>query len=187
MSPDEFRKAGHELVDLIAEYREQAESRPVRSQAAVGEVLELLPASPPQNGEPASAIINDVQSAVLPHLTHWQHPSFHAYFPANAELSSVLGDLLSSGLGQLGLNWQSSPPLTELEQRMCEWLQQMLGLSSDWQGVIHDTASTATLVALLCARERSSGFSQMNTGLRDRPELIVYSSRQARSSVLKAA
>jgi aromatic-L-amino-acid decarboxylase len=183
MSPDEFRQAGHEIIELIAQYREQVEQQPVRSKAQVGEVLDALPASPPDQPEAASTIIGDVQELLMPHLTHWQHPSFHAYFPANAELSSVLGDLLSSGLGQLGLNWQSSPPLTEVEQRMCEWLQQMLGLSANWSGVIHDTASTATLVALLCARERATRFASVPAG----GELTVYGSAQAHSSVVKAA
>lgn len=187
MTPDEFRKAGHEIIELIADYRETLESQPVRSKARVGQVLASLPESPPQQPEPVDSIVDDVKSLLMPHLTHWQHPSFHAYFPSNAELSTVLGDLVSSGLGQIGLNWQSSPPLTEVEQRMCEWLQQMLGLSNDWQGVIQDSASSATLVALLCARERTSGFAQMRTGLRDGREMVIYSSNQAHSSVVKAA
>ncbi len=187
MTPDEFRKAGHELIELIADYREQVADMPVRSSAAVGEVLRQMPESAPIEAEPASNVIKDVENLLLPHLTHWQHPSFHAYFPANAELSSVLGDLLSSGLGQLGLNWQSSPPLTEVEQVTCDWLRQALGLSVDWQGVIQDTASTATLVALLCAREKSTGFAQMSDGVRTCGELVVYSSQQAHSSIMKAS
>ncbi len=187
MTPDEFRKAGHELIELIADYREQVADMPVRSSAAVGEVLRQMPESAPIEAEPASNVIKDVENLLLPHLTHWQHPSFHAYFPANAELSSVLGDLLSSGLGQLGLNWQSSPPLTEVEQVTCDWLRQALGLSVDWQGVIQDTASTATLVALLCAREKSTGFAQMSDGVRTCEEMVVYSSQQAHSSIMKAS
>jgi aromatic-L-amino-acid decarboxylase len=131
MTPDEFRKAGHEIIELIAGYREEVEQYPVRSRAAVGGVLAKLPEKPPENAESASKIIEDVQDLLMPHLTHWQHPSFHAYFPANAELSSVLGDLLSSGLGQLGLNWQSSPPLTEVEQLTCDWMRQALGMCTD--------------------------------------------------------
>lgn len=187
MTPDEFRQAGHEIIELIANYREEVEKYPVRSNAAVGEVLQKLPENPPKDGESAAKIIEDVKHLLMPHLTHWQHPSFHAYFPANAELSSVLGDLLSSGLGQLGLNWQSSPPLTEVEQLTCDWMRQALGLSDEWNGVIQDTASTATLVALLSAREKSSQFAQMGKGMRSAEDLMVYSSCQGHSSIVKAA
>ena len=101
----------------------------------------------------------------MPGLSHWQHPQFYGYFPANADLSSVLGDLLSSGLGVLGLSWQSSPALTELEEVVTDWLRQMLGLSDQWSGVIQDTASTSTLVALLCARERTTQYGGSRGGL----------------------
>ncbi|OED38627.1 amino acid decarboxylase [Chromatiales bacterium (ex Bugula neritina AB1)] len=187
MTPDEFRKTGHELIELIAAYREQVEDMPVRSRSEVGDILQLLPESPPQQSELPETVVEDVKQSIIPGMTHWQHPSFFAYFPANSDLSSVLGDLLSSGLGQLGLNWQSSPPLTEMEQRMCQWLQQMLGLSDAWQGVIQDTASTASLIALLSARERASEHAQVRNGLRDAPELMVYCSSQAHSSIEKAA
>lgn len=187
MTPDEFRKTGHELIELIAAYRETSESLPVRSQAEVGDVLAQLTASAPESPDSPRELIDDIHSYVIPNLTHWQHPSFYAYFPANADLAGVLGDLLSSGLGQLGLNWQSSPPLTEFEQRTCDWLRQMLGLSERWDGVIQDTASTATLVALLSAREKSSDFAQMRDGFREGQELIVYSSAQGHSSIGKAA
>lgn len=187
MTPDEFRKTGHELIELIAAYRENVAAMPVRSKAKVGDVLGHLTPAAPQTPDSPTDLINDIQDFVIPNLTHWQHPSFHAYFPANADLSAVLGDLLSSGLGQLGLNWQSSPPLTEFEQRTCDWLRQMLGLSDQWNGVVQDTASTATLVALLCARERSAEFAQMRDGFREGPELIVYSSAQGHSSIGKAA
>ncbi len=187
MTPEEFRKSGHELIELIAAYRESVGDLPVRSNAKVGEVLDQLPVHAPLSPESPDSIIEDIHEQIIPRMTHWQHPSFYAYFPSNADLSSVLGDLLSSGLGQLGLNWESSPPLTEIEQRMCEWLRHMLGLADSWHGVIQDTASSATLVALLCARERTSGFSQMRGGVRDGPELMVYSSSQAHSSIGKAA
>lgn len=187
MSPDEFRAAGHELIELIARYREDVGARSVRSPASPGDLLAELPPGAPAQGEDSEAIIADVEQMIIPRLTHWQHPAFYAYFPANADLSSVLGDLLSSGLGQLGLNWQASPPLTELEDRMCEWLRQMLGLSEQWSGVIQDTASGATLVALMCARERASAHGQTRNGLRDQPAMMVYTSSQAHSSVDKAA
>lgn len=187
MTPDEFREAGHELVELIAAYREQLPELPVRSNAEVGEMLARIAPSAPESPQPAGELIAEIRESVIPRMTHWQHPSFHAYFPANADLASVLGDFLSSGLGQLGLNWQSSPPLTEFEQRMCEWLRDMLGLSGNWRGVIQDSASSATLVSLLCARERTSGHAQMHDGIRGTDELTVYSSQQAHSSVNKAA
>jgi aromatic-L-amino-acid decarboxylase len=187
MTPDEFRQAGHELIELIARYREEVGSYSVRTPARPGDLLAELPESPPQQSQDSEAIIADIEQMIMPRMTHWQHPSFFAYFPANADLSSVLGDLASSGLGQLGLNWQASPPLTELEDRMCDWLRQMIGLSSSWSGVIQDTASGATLVALLCARERASDHGQTRDGLRDQSELMVYSSVQAHSSVDKAA
>jgi aromatic-L-amino-acid decarboxylase len=129
-----------------------------------------------------------VDRLILPGLSHWQHPRFFAYFPANAGLASVLGDLLSSGLGTLGLSWQSSPALTELEEAVTDWMRQMLGLSAGWSGVLQDAASTATLVALLSARERATDHGQARGGLQaeGRP-LIVYGSTQAHSSVEKAA
>ncbi len=187
MTPDEFRQAGHELIELIARYREDVSASSVRTKSQPGDLLVELPESAPQRGQDSDAIIADIEQMIMPRMTHWQHPSFFAYFPANADLSSVLGDLASSGLGQLGLNWQASPPLTELEDRMCDWLRQMLGLSDSWSGVIQDTASGATLVALLCARERASDHGQTRDGLRDQPELMIYSSAQAHSSVDKAA
>src|SRR5207244_367499 len=123
-----------------------------------------------------------------PGLTQWQHPSFFGYFPANSELSSVLGDYLSTGLGALGLSWQASPALSELEEVVVDWMRQLLGLSEAWSGVIQDTASTGTLVALICARERASDYSLARGGLQGHgAPLIVYASRQAHSSVDKAA
>ena len=124
---------------------------------------------------------------IVPGLTHWQHPGFFAYFPSNASLESVLGDYLSSGLGTLGLSWQSSPALTELEEVVVDWFRQMVDLSGAWSGVIQDTASTSTLVALLCARERATRFSSSRQGVRSvaRP-LVAYASSQAHSSVGKA-
>jgi aromatic-L-amino-acid decarboxylase len=124
----------------------------------------------------------------VPGLSHWQSPRFFGYFPSNGELSSVLGDYLSTGLGVLGLSWQSSPALSELEEVATDWLRQMLGLSDAWSGVIQDTASTSSLVALVCARERASSYSLAKGGLQTlkRP-LVVYVSAMSHSSVEKAA
>ncbi|WP_027483246.1 pyridoxal phosphate-dependent decarboxylase family protein [Deinococcus pimensis] len=188
MTPEDFRRAGHELVDWIADYRERVATLPVMSPVTPGDVRARLPVHPPEGPEGFEAILADVERVLLPGLSHWQHPSFFGYFPANAEPASVLGDFLSSGLGVLGLSWQSSPALTELEEVVTDWLRQMVGLSDAWQGVIHDTASTATLVALLCARERVTQYGAVRGGLQaGEAPLVVYTSVHAHSSVEKAA
>jgi aromatic-L-amino-acid decarboxylase len=188
MSPDEFRAFGHRLIDWIADYRAALGHRPVMARTAPGEVRSRFPASPPEMPEDFGEIFRDLERVILPGLSHWQHPGFFAYFPANASLASVLGDYLSTGLGVLGLSWQSSPALTELEEVVTDWLRQMVGLSGAWSGVIQDTASTSTLVALLCARERATGFGMSRGGLQaERQPLTVYTSAQAHSSVAKAA
>ena len=188
MNPEEFRRYGHALVDLVADYRARVAERPVRARTEPGAIKARLPAEPPNEPEPFDSILADVERVVLPGLSHWQHPRFFGYFPSNGELSAVLGDYLSTGLGVLGLAWQSSPALTEIEEVATDWLRRMLGLSDGWSGVIQDTASTSTLVALLCAREKSSSFSLAKGGLQacERP-LVVYASEHAHSSVDKAA
>jgi len=188
MTPEEFRRAGHRLVDWIADYRAGVAELPVMSRSEPGSVRAQLPASPPESPEPFDAIFRDLDAIVVPGLSHWQHPGFYGYFPSNGELSSVLGDYLSTGLGVLGLSWQSSPALSELEEVVTDWLRQMVGLSPSWSGVIQDTASTSTLVALICARERTSDYSLARGGLQGeaRP-LVVYASGHSHSSVEKAA
>jgi aromatic-L-amino-acid decarboxylase len=189
VTPEEFRRLGHRLIDWVADYREGIEQHPVLSQVAPGAIRASLPTSAPEMPEDLDALlIADVERLLMPGLTHWQHPNFHAYFPGNASYASVLADLLSTGLGQTGITWQASPALTELEETTCDWLRQLLGLSDSWQGVIHDTASTATLTALLCARERTTDHSQTRGGLQaESAPLVVYASREAHSSVEKAA
>ncbi|NTW01212.1 MAG: aminotransferase class V-fold PLP-dependent enzyme [Oscillochloris sp.] len=188
MTPEEFRQRGHAIVDYIAGYRENLAEMPVWSGLRPGELRANLPAEPPADSEPFEALMADVERIIVPGLSHCQHPRFFGYFPANAHLASVLGDMLSSGLGQLGLNWASSPALTELEELMTDWMRQMLGISDSWRGVIQDSASTSTLVALLCARERTSGHSQARGGLQAEPmPLVIYASSQSHSSVEKAA
>ena len=188
MTPEEFRTFGYQIVDRIADYRARVSERPVMATAAPGAIKAGLPASPPSTAEPFDAILRDLDGIILPGLTHWQHPQFFGYFPCNGTLASVLGDYLSTGLGVLGLAWQSSPALTELEEVVTDWLRQMLGLSGAWRGVIQDTASTSTLVALLCARERTSDYSLGRGGLQGRAEpLTVYASAHCHSSVDKAA
>jgi aromatic-L-amino-acid decarboxylase len=188
MTPDEFREYGHRLIDWIADYRATLASRPVIAQTEPGDVKAALPTDPPSSPEPFDAVLADLDRVLLPGLTHWQHPRFFGYFPSNAPLASVLGDLMSTGLGVLGLNWQASPALTELEEVVTNWMRRMVGLSDAWAGVIQDTASAASLIALLCARERTTNFSLARGGLQSEPRpLTVYTSTQSHSSVEKAA
>lgn len=188
MTPEQFRQYGHQLIDLIADYRQSVAERPVMAQVEPGYLKAALPQAAPRQGEPFEAVLEDVQRLLMPGLSHWQHPQFYGYFPSNGTLSSVLGDFLSTGLGVLGLSWQSSPALSELEETTLDWLRQALGLSGQWSGVIQDTASTSTLVALICARERTSGYALTAGGLQAQAKpLIVYVSVQAHSSVDKAA
>jgi aromatic-L-amino-acid decarboxylase len=188
MNPEDFRQIGHQLIDWIADYRASVANLPVMARAQPGEVRAQLPDTPPESAEPFNDIFRDVQQIILPGLSHWQSPRFFGYFPANGELASVLGDYLSTGLGVLGLSWQSSPALSELEEVVTDWMRQMVGLSSAWSGVIQDTASTSTLIALLCARERASNYSLARAGLQGEGKpLVVYISGQSHSSVEKAA
>jgi len=188
MNPEEFRKIGHQLIDWIADYRARVADLPVRSRLEPGAVRAQLPTSPPATPESFDGIFQDLEQIIMPGLSHWQHPNFFGYFPSNGELSSVLGDYLSTGLGVLGLSWVSSPALTELEEVVTDWMRQMLGLSEAWSGVIQDTASSCTLVALLCARERTSNYSLARGGLQgEQHPLIVYISSHSHSSVEKAA
>ena len=191
MGPEEFREAAHLLVDWVADYRQKVGSLPVRSTVAPGEVAGALPASAPEEPERLAAFVADLDRVVLPGLTHTQHPRNFAWFPSNASLASVLGDIVAAGLGALGLSWQSAPALTEVEQVTCDWARQLCGLSPSWHGTIYDGASTACLVALLVARERAlagTKGSQREGGLQASPvPLTVYTSPEAHSSVAKAA
>ena len=188
MTPEEFRLAGHRLIDWIADYRAGVESRSVMAQTQPGDIKSRLPTSPPQRPESFDSILADLDRIVLPGITTWQHPRFFGYFPSNGLLASVLGDYVSTGLGVIGLTWQASPALTEVEEVTTDWMRQMLGLSGAWSGVINDTASTSSLVALLCARERASKFSLSRGGLQAEAQpLVVYTSAQSHSSVEKAA
>lgn len=188
MDTQTFRTLGHELIEWVAAYRERMAELPVMSPVQPGEVAAKLPKLPPQQAEGLGAVLGDLDRIVLPGITHWNHPGFFAYFPSNTDLSSVLADLVASGLGAQGMSWQTSPAATEVEDVVMDWLRQMLGLSEAFTGVIHDTASTATFCALLCAREQASGFSQSRGGLQAEPQpLVVYASDQGHSSIPKAA
>jgi aromatic-L-amino-acid decarboxylase len=189
MTPEEFRRNGHMVVDWIADYYSRIESYPVLAGVAPGQIRASLPASPPQKGEPFAAILGDIEKLILPGITHWQSPNFFAYFPANASGPAILGDLLSSGLGVQGMLWATSPACTELETHVLDWLVAMLDLpknflsTSTGGGVIQDTASSASLCALLAARERTTNFVSNRRGCDGK--LVAYTSSQAHSSIEK--
>jgi aromatic-L-amino-acid decarboxylase len=184
MSNDEFRQAGHEMIDWIADYWETVEERPVLSQVAPGDIRASLPKQPPESAESWGDIMADVDTLIMPGITHWQSPNFFGYFPANASPPSVLGELLSAGLGVQGMLWATSPACTELETHMLDWMVDLCGLPDRFRstgpggGTIQDSASSGALVAILSARERVAGQWRMS-------ELVAYASEHAHSSMLK--
>jgi aromatic-L-amino-acid decarboxylase len=190
MDTDHIRKYGYQFVDWIADFLENIESQPVLSPLEPGEVKAKIPESPPTQGEAIDRIFSDFNDVILPGITHWQHPSFFGYFPANSSPPSLLAEFLTAALGAQCMVWMTSPAATELEDVVMDWLRQMIGLPKGFAGVIQDTASTATLVALLSARERSTDFKVNEDGFgvfSDIPKLVVYSSDQAHSSIEKDA
>ncbi|SCL61507.1 aromatic-L-amino-acid decarboxylase [Micromonospora eburnea] len=191
MDPEEFRRAGHAVVDWIADYWETVGQRPVTSQDPPGAVAAALPAGPTEQGEPVEAVLADLDRIVAPRLTHWQHPGFFGYFPANTSGPSVLGDLVSSGLGVQGMLWATGPACTELETVMLDWLADLLDLPKRFRstgpggGVIQDSASSAALVATLGALHRASKGRWRTDGVDRRYR--AYASTQGHSSIEKAA
>jgi aromatic-L-amino-acid decarboxylase len=189
MSPEEFRRQGHAVVDWVADYFSHVESFPVLSQARPGEIRSNLPSHAPERGEPFEQLLADVERIILPGITHWQSPNFHAYFPCNGSGPAILGDLIATALGIQGMLWSTSPACTELETHVLDWLVPMLGLpekflsSSTGGGVIQDTASSANLCAIVAARERATQFASNRQGSNGR--LIGYASTQAHSSIEK--
>ena len=190
MTPEEFRRHGHATVDWIANYFERVATLPVLSQVDPGEIRAKLPPTPPQQGEPFERMLNDVESILLPGITHWQSPHFFAFFPANNSGPSILGELLAAGLGVQGMLWATSPACTELETHVLDWMVDLLDLPARFKsngpggGVIQDSASSAVLCALLAARERATNFTTNQRGCDRR--LVAYTSTQAHSSVEKA-
>jgi len=190
MSPDDFRRHGHAVVDWIADYYSRIESFPVLSRVQPGQIRASLPTKAPARGEEFEIILKDVEKLILPGITHWQSPNFFAYFPCNASGPSILGDLLSSGLGVQGMLWATSPVCTELETHVLDWLVPMLGLpekflsTSTGGGVIQDTASSSSLCALLAGRERATQYESNVKGCNGK--LVAYCSTQTHSSVEKA-
>ena len=189
MTPDEFRRYGRAVVDWIADYYENIESYPVLSQVQPGELRDALPPKPPRQGESFEELLKDVSDLIMPGVTHWQSPNFFAYFPANSSAPAVLGELLSAGLGVQGMLWATSPACTELETHVLDWVADMLALPEKFKsdstggGVIQDTASSASLCALLAARERATDFASNRHGLSEK--LVAYTSTQAHSSIEK--
>jgi aromatic-L-amino-acid decarboxylase len=188
MGAEEFRRHGREAVDFVADYLANLESYPVLAQVEPGGLRSQLPPSPPERGEPMSEILADVERLVVPALTHWNHPSFFAYFATSASAPGILGELLAAAFDAKGMLWRTSPASTELEEVALDWLRQLMGLPPEFGGVIYDTASVATMHAVAAAREaldlgvREDGMS----GRPDLPLLRLYASEQAHSSVEKS-
>ncbi|HKD62499.1 MAG TPA: pyridoxal-dependent decarboxylase [Candidatus Acidoferrales bacterium] len=191
MTPSEFRRRGKEMVDWIADYYERVESFPVLSKAKPGELRAVLPAQAPERGESFDTMMADVERLILPGITHWQSPNFFAYFPSNNSFPSILGEMLSAGLGTQGMLWATSPACTELESHVLDWLVDMLALPPEFAssgpggGVIQDTASSSSLCAMIAARERVTNLATNERGCDGK--LVAYTSTQAHSSLEKAA
>ncbi len=190
LSADEFRRAGYAVIDWLADYHERVAGLPVMPRVAPGEIRAALPPAPPAAGESFAAILADVERLLVPGLMHWQSPNFFGYFPANTSPPSILGDLMCAGLGVQGMLWQTSPACTELETHVLDWLADMLALPARFKsrgrggGVIQDSASSATLCALLAARERASGYHAREQG--NPSDLVAYCSSETHSSLEKA-
>ena len=185
MNAKEFRKHGHQVVDWVADYLENIEQYPVKSQVNPGDIAAALPMLPPEQGEPFEQLLSDVEEKILPGITHWQHPNFHAYFNANGSYASILAELITAAIGAQCMIWETSPAAAELEERVMEWLINMSGLPQNWDGVIQDTASTGTLVSILTAREKITHFNINNRGFSNE-KLRVYCSAQTHSSIDKS-
>lgn len=185
MHTEGFRKEAHRLVDWMADYLRDIRSYAVKSQVKPKEIIDQLPEKPPEKGESFESILTDFENLIMPGITHWQHPSFFAYFPANNSPPSVLAEMLTATIAAQCMNWETSPAAAELEERMTQWLRQMLGLPPEFTGVIQDTASAATLCSILTARERLSDFRVNKKGLYESPAMAVYSSKETHSSIEK--
>lgn len=189
MTPEEFRHWGRDVVDWIADYLQRVEAYPVASSVKPGQVRSQLPDQPPEEGEPFAAILRDVNEIIMPGITHWQSPNFFGYFPCNNSAPSILGEMISAGLGVQGMLWATSPACTELETHVLDWVVDMLDLpghfksTSSGGGVIQDSASSASLCAILAAREQATGGDSNRTGVR--APLVAYATPQTHSSIEK--
>lgn len=190
LTPQQFREQGKKVIDWIADYYENIEKYPVLSRVEPNEIRSKLPEFPPQKGEPFDQVMHDMESIIMQGITHWQSPNFFAYFPSNTSFPSILGDLISSGLGVQGMIWATSPAATELETHVLDWLAGMMDLPSKFMssstggGVIQDTASTSALTAVIAARERATGMRSNREGAKQ--NLVAYVSSQTHSSLEKA-
>lgn len=185
MQSEEFRKYAHQAVDWVADYLKGIEDLPVKSKVKPGEVIDQIPALPPAKSEPFEDWLADLDQKIMPGMTHWQHPHFHAYFPGNSSYPSVIAEIITAGLGAQCMVWETSPAAAELEEQMMNWLKHLLALPAKWNGVIQDTASTATLAALLTAREKCSGNKTNSKGF-DHNNYRIYCSTETHSSIDKA-
>lgn len=185
MNSKEFRAEAHRMADWMADYLEQVGQYPVKAQVGPGDIKAQLPPLPPADSESMTEIMKDVETIIMPGITHWESPGFMAYFPASKSPPSILAEMLTASLGVQGMLWLTSPAATELEEHMMEWLKHMLALPEEWKGVIQDTASTATLTALLTAREKALNWEGNRKGLQGGPAFRVYASDQVHSSIDK--
>jgi len=185
MTSDEFRKYAHELVEWMASYMENVETYPVKSQAKPGEIFSRIPGKPPEKPESFDDFMKDLDEIIMPGITHWQSPDFFAYFPANTSPPSILAEMIIATLGAQCMNWETSPAATELEEKMMTWLRDMIGLPDNFEGVIQDSASTATLAAIITAREKATAFMANGEGINPGRIMRVYCSEQGHSSIEK--
>ena len=186
MESNKFRNYGHQIVDWMANYLETVEKYPVKSLVTPKEIINKLPSEAPRKGEEFEKILADFEEIIIPGITHWQSPNFFAYFPANSSPASILAEMLMTTLGAQCMSWETSPAATELEERVMEWLRDMIGLPKNFSGVIQDTASTSTICSLLTAREMQSNYEINLTGMNDKGILTTYCSTETHSSVEKA-
>lgn len=186
MNWDDFAHWGKHIADWSAEYHKALRDKPVRAQTAFGEISAQLPKTPPQSAEVMDTIMADFERIVMPGITHWQHPRFFAYFPANAAPPSILAEMLVSAIAAQSMLWQTSPAATEIEEVMVDWLRQAMALPDGYKGVIQDSASSATLSAVLTMREIATGFTSNRDGLNGKGALRIYASDQAHSSIDRA-
>jgi aromatic-L-amino-acid decarboxylase len=181
---EDFRRAGHQAVDWIAQYFASVSGMPVLAQTTPGQLLDSLPASAPEQGEPFSALLRDFDRLIMPAVTQWNHPRFFAYFACTGSTPAILGEMLAAALNTNGLHWKTSPAVVELEQRTLDWLRQWIGLSGEWFGMVHDTASTSSMHAIVAAREMADPTARLHGS---RNDLVMYTSDQSHSSIEKGA
>jgi len=189
MPKEEFRKAGYQLIDWIADYLNSIEKYPVMSQVKPGDISKQIPVAPPVNGEKIEKVLSDIDKVLIDGITHWNHPGFMAYFNTTSSGPGILAEILTAAFSSNGMLWKTSPVVTEMEKSMMNWFRQMVGLPENYWGIIYDTASTSSMHAIASAREQMGlGFREKGAaGRKDLPKIILYSSEQAHSSIDKGA